>query len=261
MPRPPWTWEYEDDLLPHITARRVHPSCVCFLDLEVRSTTFFPNACAIHSTEEAHIYFSLPGAIGMYALSLGVQRINEILPLPVYALLSGLNASTVGIIALAAVQLAEKAIRDKLTRILVLFGACAGLCYNALWYFPLLMLIGGLASVIWDGWMSQMIGKVSVMLKRKNRSQESTTEEAGAVDSVQLEDRVESHNGMHRRTAPTSSLKSSNSISAVQQPSVDNSPLQTEQAATGCSSDHMIRIKVGIASVVLFFGIHVPSVP
>jgi len=40
----------------------------------------------------------------MYALSLGVLRINETLPDPVYALLSGLNASTVGIIALAAVQ-------------------------------------------------------------------------------------------------------------------------------------------------------------
>merc|ERR1712000_678614 len=59
----------------------------------------------------AFLIWCLPGAIGMYALSLGVQRMNEILPLPVYALLSGLNASTVGIIALAAVQLAEKAIR------------------------------------------------------------------------------------------------------------------------------------------------------
>lgn len=47
---------------------------------------------------------SLPGAIGMYALSLGVQRINEVLPSIAYAFLSGLNASTVGIVALAAVQ-------------------------------------------------------------------------------------------------------------------------------------------------------------
>lgn len=47
---------------------------------------------------------SLPGAIGMYALSLGVQHINDRLPNAVYALLSGLNASTVGIVALAAVQ-------------------------------------------------------------------------------------------------------------------------------------------------------------
>jgi chromate transport protein ChrA len=68
----------------------------------------------------------------MYGLSLGVQRIKEVLPSPVYALLSRLNASTVGIIALAAVQLSEKAIKDNITRILVIFGACAGVCYNAL---------------------------------------------------------------------------------------------------------------------------------
>lgn len=100
--------------------------------------------------------------------------------MPVYALLSGLNASTVGIVVLAAVQLAEKAIRDKLTRILVLLGACAGLCYNALWLFPVLMLIGGLTSVIWDGWMSQRVGKMRAMLKRK-KDLESTTEEVGAL--------------------------------------------------------------------------------
>ncbi|KDN46514.1 hypothetical protein RSAG8_04167, partial [Rhizoctonia solani AG-8 WAC10335] len=89
------------------------------------------------------LIWSLPGAIGMYALSLGIEKIDEVLPSPVYALLSGLNASTVGIIALSAVQLARKAITDPLTRLLVLSSACAGLCYNALWYFPTLLAIGG----------------------------------------------------------------------------------------------------------------------
>jgi hypothetical protein len=40
----------------------------------------------------------------MYGLSIGVQRIEDALPDVVYALLSGLNAATVGLIALAAVQ-------------------------------------------------------------------------------------------------------------------------------------------------------------
>lgn len=52
----------------------------------------------------AFLLWSLPGAIGMYALSLGVQKMPDRLPPIVYALLSGMNASTVGIIALAAVQ-------------------------------------------------------------------------------------------------------------------------------------------------------------
>lgn len=86
----------------------------------------------------------------MYALSLGVQSIKTGLPDPVYALLSGLNAATVGIVLLAAVQLSQKAITDKLTRLLVFFGGAAGMLYTALWYFPVLMVAGGLATLLWD---------------------------------------------------------------------------------------------------------------
>lgn len=86
----------------------------------------------------------------MFGLAIGVSNIGESLPRPAYAVLSGLNAATVGIIALAAVQLAQKAITDKLTRLLVFFAAAAGLLYNALWYFPILMLVCGIVSVVYD---------------------------------------------------------------------------------------------------------------
>ena len=93
---------------------------------------------------------SLPGSLGMYGLAVGIFKVNEVLPRAVYGLLSGLNAATVGIIALAAVQLAQKAITDRLTRILVILGACAGMLYNALWYFPVLMAIAGISTIILD---------------------------------------------------------------------------------------------------------------
>ena len=48
-------------------------------------------------------YLSLPGASVMLLLAVGVSRIDNYLPGPVYALLSGLNAAAVGIIALAAI--------------------------------------------------------------------------------------------------------------------------------------------------------------
>lgn len=86
----------------------------------------------------------------MYGLAVGIQHIDDTLPAPVYALITGLNAATVGIIALAAVQLSQKAIKDTLTRILVFVGGTAGMLYNALWYFPVLMVGGGIATVIWD---------------------------------------------------------------------------------------------------------------
>ncbi|OAQ71749.1 chromate transporter [Purpureocillium lilacinum] len=117
--------------------------------------------------------WSLPGAFGMYGLSIGVSNIGTSLPRPVYALLSGLNASTVGIIVLAAVQLSEKAITDKMTRILVFLGAAAGMLYNALWYFPLLMFLAGVSTVVHDQrWLHKPVRAVitrAMAVKRRVR--------------------------------------------------------------------------------------------
>lgn len=86
----------------------------------------------------------------MYGLSLGVSSMSDALPRPVYALLCGLNSATVGIIALAAVQLGQRAITDKLSRALVFLGATAGMLYNAIWYFPVLMVAAGVVTIAWD---------------------------------------------------------------------------------------------------------------
>ncbi|EGX94422.1 chromate ion transporter [Cordyceps militaris CM01] len=114
--------------------------------------------------------WSLPGALGMFGLALGVGRIGASLPAPVYALLSGLNAATVGIILLAAVQLSEKIITDKMTRLLVFAGAAAGLLYNALWYFPLLILAGGIVAVVHDfRWLHKSFAAAVRVIKRTGR--------------------------------------------------------------------------------------------
>jgi len=186
----------------------------------------------------------------MYGLSLGVQRMNEILPSPVYALLSGLNSSTVGIIALAAVQLAEKAIKDKLTRILVIMGAVAGLCYNALWYFPTLMAIGGLAAAIWDGWLDQKIRKIRARLRRKRNTREDTTRQSGADESIALEEGVEHVPGTLQIRARGPGMQTPSETANTQ-------PLNPEADGTGelhVKVDHTVRIRVGVALIVFFFG-------
>lgn len=123
------------------------------------------------------LLWCLPGAIGMFALSLGVSQISDTLPRPVYALLSGLNASTVGVVALAAVQLSHKAITDRLTRVLVFLGATAGMLYNALWYFPLLIGIAGLATVVYDfRWLHR---PVKVLINSFTRRRTDVVEEGG----------------------------------------------------------------------------------
>ena len=86
----------------------------------------------------------------MYGLSVGIAKVGNTLPEPVYSLLSGLNAATVGIIALAAVRLSERAITDKLTRFLVYLGGVMGMLYTALWYYPVIMLGAGLTTWVWD---------------------------------------------------------------------------------------------------------------
>jgi hypothetical protein len=195
---------------------------------------------------------SLPGAIGMYCLSLAVQKINSILPLPVYALLSGMNASTVGIITLAAVQLAEKAIRDRLSRILVIFGACAGLCYNSLWYFPVLMLIGGFACVVWDGFMSQKIGKTVARLKRKRRNLEAAMEETGTVESVAVEMPL-TLTSIQQRPAAAKLHRSSHSGQPASLQEIPENTIPPHHTPVEDSLQHLIKIRVGITIVILFF--------
>lgn len=101
----------------------------------------------------------------MFGLSLGVSSIQNALPRAVYALLSGLNAATVGIIALAAIELSNKTITDKLTRVIVFLVAAAGLLYNALWYFPALIFAAGLATVVYDfRWLHRLGRLVKTVL-------------------------------------------------------------------------------------------------
>jgi chromate transport protein ChrA len=66
----------------------------------------------------------------MLSIALGIRNISSQLPDLVYALLSGLNAATVGLIALAGVQLSERQITNQMTRLVICITACVGLLYR-----------------------------------------------------------------------------------------------------------------------------------
>ncbi|VUC35823.1 unnamed protein product [Clonostachys rosea] len=126
----------------------------------------------------AFLIWSIPGALGMYGLSVGVSNMSETLPRQVYALLSGLNASAVGIVILAAVELSQKSITDKVTRILVFLAAAAGLLYNALWYFPVLMFLAGLTTIVHDfRWLHGPVKAVVGLFQRRSGVNEGDVEE------------------------------------------------------------------------------------
>jgi len=164
--------------------------------------------------------WSLPMAITAFGLALGVQNIGEELPGPAYALLSGLNSATVGIVALAGTQLSQKAVTDKLTLILVFLGATAGMLYNALWFFPVLMAVGGTATIIWDLKFLQRTCKAMRLNKSSTRPDPREQEE-----SIEIPARSHSHVGSttHHRTGNTATA-STESLSPVAAQEQDPAP-------------------------------------
>ncbi|VTO92987.1 unnamed protein product [Fusarium graminearum] len=132
----------------------------------------------------AFLIWSLPGCLGMFGFSVGVSNIGDTLPRAVYALLSGLNAATVGIIALAAVELSGKAITDQTTRLILSLTAMAGMLYNALWYFPVLIVAGGCGTVIYDyKWLHRPARGVRNAYLRARRGRVAETENVQGAEN------------------------------------------------------------------------------
>ena len=201
----------------------------------------------------------------MYALAIGISHVSNNLPLPVYALLSGLNAATVGVIAFAAVQLATKAITDPLSRLVVVFSACAGLCYNSLWYFPVLMAGGGMSTVVWDLWARNFVGNLKIEW-RKRRSQAENLESTGST--LPLDGRVR-HSGGGDQVSRMSILSLKSTTGSVQlrqhdasaevdlRTDEDNPPDERASERSrpeAVSNVHAVPAKIGIAVVIVFLG-------
>ncbi|TPX11620.1 uncharacterized protein E0L32_007599 [Thyridium curvatum] len=186
---------------------------------------------------------SLPGAIGMYGLAIGVSNISETLPRPAYALLSGLNAAAVGIIALAAVELSQKAITDKLTRVIVFLTAAAGLLYNALWYFPVLLVVSGAATLVND---SRLLHRaLNKILLRIQRNPPVRAHEENGVFAAELS-AMPSQNRSTRSPSPAQDASAAQSIQeqleSAHEPRVIPQQVQLN-----------ISWKLGVAIIVTFF--------
>ncbi|TKY86226.1 hypothetical protein EX895_005051 [Sporisorium graminicola] len=125
----------------------------------------------------AFLFWSIPGAAGMAALGAGVRKFPERLPPIVLALLTGLNASAVGLIALAAFQLSRSSITDPVSRLLVLGSASFGICYHAPWMYPVLVFGGGLITLLYD-FRRRIVEAVSTRFK----SQRSSSRKANQAD-------------------------------------------------------------------------------
>lgn len=199
----------------------------------------------------------------MYGLAIGVSNVGESLPRIAYALLSGLNAATVGIIVLAAVQLSEKAITDKMTRIVVFVTASAGMLYNALWYFPLLMALGGLTAIAFDfrwfhGPVRAALGMIPGRRTRRGnagaRGGDGTSDEEEAEIEMQI--RRESHlaersTGSRVDNISPPSVATPNNTAIIQ--AVPSSTVETEPRVVPQDRRLAFAWKSGLALIIAFF--------
>lgn len=180
----------------------------------------------------------------MYGLGVGISNVSETLPRAVYALLSGLNAATVGIIVLAAVELSEKAITDKLTRIIIFATAAAGMLYNALWYFPVLVVGGGVATILFDYRVFHPAVKaVAGLLERLQGSRQRE-------DVVREEEGVE----MENRQPPTSDTRTPDAQLAEEQQASSSASASAEDEPRVIPRDRQLNMswKMGLAVVATF---------
>lgn len=133
----------------------------------------------------------------MTLLGAGVRQIPENLHPAVLALLTGLNAAAVGLIALAAEQLGNASATDRITLAIVWLSASFGICHHAPWMYPSLIVAGGATTLAWDyrrvwltGPIRRITGKQAVSASVGAAQQEGNTEQVrGEGDQIELEQR------------------------------------------------------------------------
>jgi hypothetical protein len=147
----------------------------------------------------------------------------------------------------------------------VISGACAGICYNALWYFPVLIIVGGIITVLWDAWLAQKVGKFKAKWqnsRRRARDEVGDAEESSVSQEVQPAQQlqVQRPEAVKRRTQADSSTDRTIPEDEVSGAGRSNRKRSTGNARTTEPTPlvdvktHNISIKLGISLVIGFLG-------
>ncbi|KAM0788750.1 hypothetical protein ACM66B_002842 [Microbotryomycetes sp. NB124-2] len=132
-----------------------------------------------------------PCAVIMAGVAFGVRRIPDTLPDIVFALFTGINAAAVGLVLLAAYQLSNKVVTDGLTRLLLFISGAIAACYEAQWLYPVLMVWGGLSTVVFDKvvlYRRTVRAKKDEQQRRKSQEQSpTTTSHEAPVEEIELD--------------------------------------------------------------------------
>lgn len=104
-------------------------------------------------------------------------------------LTQGLNASAVGLVALAAYQLSQKVVTDKISRLLLFFSAAIACCYESQWLYPVLMVAGGSTTLAYDTTMlyrARRVARAPVVLRAAEPTPALPNEEEIELQQLQL---------------------------------------------------------------------------
>lgn len=157
---------------------------------------------------------SAPGAIMMTGIGFAIKKIPNTRPDIVFALLTGLNAAAVGLVALAAYELSKKVAVDRITRVILFLSAGIASIVEAPWLYPVLMVASGATTFLADS-----IERYRIL--RRSRQAAKTTSQVSEVSqqvSSPYEDDIEVQ---VTRPQPVAHRSSSVTITAP----TENSPL------------------------------------
>ncbi|KAG0000421.1 hypothetical protein BGZ65_004389, partial [Modicella reniformis] len=125
----------------------------------------------------AFLLWSIPGAIVMTVAGVLIANIKEGIPLWATRLEQGLASASIGLVALAAYRMSTTLATDKLTRILALVSGSVSALYTAPWLLPVMMIVGGLISFVFDTFLTPLFNN----MKEKRKGQKGQDLEQGHV--------------------------------------------------------------------------------
>ena len=151
---------------------------------------------------------------------------------------------------------------------LVIFGACAGLCYSALWFFPALIVVGGSVTALWDLKLRQMVMQTRQRWRQRREARKATqNSEAPLHSSVEQGELItlpamaaRAKNSrkirLQRRTAASASASEAGPSNppASPRPSATPNTGVGRFAAPSNPPGHVITIRTGIMVIIGFFG-------
>lgn len=139
-----------------------------------------------------------------------------------------------------------------------MLGACAGMCYNALWYFPVLIVLGGIVTASWDVQLRQRVLRLRrrMQLRRRslNRSSDNSDNRDVTVVSTDLPLPPQAaFVNLQRRTG--SAVASMTETSQSDAP-IRGGPFAADEAPPASTDmrSHGIPVWAGLGVIAAFFG-------